>query len=74
MVNCTAVRPARRAWQVFLCSQPQTPPPGLARPAHARAHSTAVARRAQDDVRMYGGLVALRVLARKYEFMDEVSV
>jgi hypothetical protein len=30
--------------------------------------------RAQDHARMYGGLVALRVLARKYEFKDEVSV
>jgi hypothetical protein len=28
---------------------------------------------AQDQPRMYGGLVALRVLARKYEFKADVS-
>lgn len=27
----------------------------------------------QDQARMYGGLVALRVLARKYEFKADVS-
>jgi hypothetical protein len=27
----------------------------------------------QDELRVYGGLMALRLLARKYEFRDEVG-
>lgn len=50
------------------------PSPLGGRGQHTRTHTASTAMRAQDHARMYGGLVALRVLARKYEFKDEVSV
>lgn len=58
LATATAVR-----CLVFLCDST----------LRARPSSAALAR-AQDQPRMYGGLLALRVLARKYEFKDSVGL